>query len=292
MPFATRYSMGLWFWPRVTIRSGSRRIYRWWVGLWGEGFQGISFKRVILFLILRLSLGQGELPVLSPSMNAFCVFLVVFSCCGNRRGIMSGEGHRWTDNGGFSLSITFSMYSVTSCKWCFLCSQLMQLNYLIFLERLNHSNKIPYIERLRKIFKFVSHNSEAGDFSSGCLCGQVRVLLQVTGFFLYLNMVEGAIELSQISSMNMITWCFWIVVLEKTLESPLDCKEIQPVHSKDQPWVFFGRNDTKAETPVLWPRHVKSWIIGKDWCWEGLGAGGKGDDRGWDGWMASLTRWT
>ena len=60
-------------------------------------------------------------------------------------------------------------------------------------------------------------------------------------------------------------WCFWTVVLEKTLESPLDCKEIQPVHSKgDQPWVFFGRNDAKAETPVLWPPHAKSWLIGKD----------------------------
>ena len=60
-------------------------------------------------------------------------------------------------------------------------------------------------------------------------------------------------------------WCFWTVVLEKTLESPLDCKKIQPVHSKgDQSWVFFGRNDVKAETPVLWPPHVKSWLIGKD----------------------------
>ena len=60
-------------------------------------------------------------------------------------------------------------------------------------------------------------------------------------------------------------WCFWTVVLEKTLESPLDCKEVQPVHSKgDQPWVFFGRNDAKAETPVLWPPHAKSWLIGKD----------------------------
>ena len=88
-------------------------------------------------------------------------------------------------------------------------------------------------------------------------------------------------------------WCFWTVVLEKTLESPLDCKEIQPVHSKgDQPWVFFGRNDAKAETPVLWPPHAKSWPTGKVWCWEGLGAWGKGDERGWDGWMASLTRWT
>ena len=54
-------------------------------------------------------------------------------------------------------------------------------------------------------------------------------------------------------------WCFWTVVLEKTLESPLDCREIQPVHSEgDQPWDFFGRNDDKAETPVLWPPHEKS----------------------------------
>ena len=60
-------------------------------------------------------------------------------------------------------------------------------------------------------------------------------------------------------------WCLWTVVLEKTLESPLDCKEIQPVYSKgDQSWVFFGRNDAKAETPVLWLLHVKSWLIGKD----------------------------
>ena len=60
-------------------------------------------------------------------------------------------------------------------------------------------------------------------------------------------------------------WCFWTVLLEKTLESPLDCKESQPVHSeRDQPWVFFGRNDAQAETPVLWPPHAKSWLIGKD----------------------------
>ena len=87
-------------------------------------------------------------------------------------------------------------------------------------------------------------------------------------------------------------WCFWTVVLEKTLERPLGCKEIQPVHSKgDQPWDLFGRNDAEAEAPILWPPHVRSWLIGKDWCWEWLGAGGEGDDRGRDGWMASLTRW-
>ena len=63
----------------------------------------------------------------------------------------------------------------------------------------------------------------------------------------------------------LLNWCFWTVVLEKTLESPLDCKEIQPVHSEgDQPWDFFGRNEAKAKTPVLWPPHAKCWLIGQD----------------------------
>ena len=73
-------------------------------------------------------------------------------------------------------------------------------------------------------------------------------------------------------------WCFWTVVLEKTLESPLDCKEIQPVHPKgDQSWVFIGRTDGEAETPILWPPDAKSWLIwkdpdaGKDWGQEEKG---------------------
>ena len=72
-------------------------------------------------------------------------------------------------------------------------------------------------------------------------------------------------ELDCEESCALKNWCFWTVVLEKTLESPLDCKEIQPAHSQGdhQPWVFFGRN-AKAETPVLWPPHAKSWLIGKD----------------------------
>ena len=66
--------------------------------------------------------------------------------------------------------------------------------------------------------------------------------------------------------------CFWTVVLEKTLESPLDCKEIQPVHSEgDQPWDIFGRNDAKAEAPVLWPPHAKSWLIGFAFLFHGDG---------------------
>ena len=84
-------------------------------------------------------------------------------------------------------------------------------------------------------------------------------------------------------------WCFSTVVLEKTLESPLDCKEIQPVHCKgDQSWVFIGRTD--AEAPILWQPDVKCWLIGKYWCWGRLRA--EGDDRGWDAWMASPTRRT
>ena len=91
-------------------------------------------------------------------------------------------------------------------------------------------------------------------------------------------------------------WCFWTVVLEKTPESPLDYKEIQPVHSKrDQPWVFFGRNDAKTETPVHWPPHAKSWLIGKDpdagrdWGQEEKGTT-EDEMAQWDG--SSPTLWT
>ena len=87
-------------------------------------------------------------------------------------------------------------------------------------------------------------------------------------------------------------WCFWTVVLEKTLESPLDCKEIQPVHSKgDQPCSLKG---TMLKLKLQDFGHLMQRVdsLEKLWCWEGLGAGGKGDDRGWDGWMASLTLWT
>ena len=88
-------------------------------------------------------------------------------------------------------------------------------------------------------------------------------------------------------------WCFWTVVLEKTLESPLDCKEIQPVHSKrDQSWIFIGRTDAEAETPILWPPHVKSWLIRKDPDATKIEGRGDGDDRRWDAWMASPTQWT
>ena len=77
-------------------------------------------------------------------------------------------------------------------------------------------------------------------------------------------------------------------MLEKTLKSPLDCKEIQPVHPKgNQYWVFIGSTDVEAETTWLEElTHLK-----RPWCWERLKTGGEGDDKGWDGWMASLTQW-
>ena len=79
-------------------------------------------------------------------------------------------------------------------------------------------------------------------------------------------------ELDCEESLASKNWCFWTVVLEKTRENPLDCKEIQPVHSeRDQPWVFFGGNDAKAEAPVLWPPHAKSWLTGKTLMLGGIG---------------------
>ena len=100
-------------------------------------------------------------------------------------------------------------------------------------------------------------------------------------------------ELDCEESWGLKNWCFRTVVLEKTLESLLDCKEIQLVHPKrDQFWVFLGRTDAEVETPILWPLHVKSWLIGKDpdaqsdWGQEEKGK------TGWDGWMTSPTRWT
>ena len=82
-------------------------------------------------------------------------------------------------------------------------------------------------------------------------------------------------------------WCFWTVVLEKTLESPLDCKEIKPVNPKgSQSWIFIERTDAEAETPIFWPPDAKNWLS----CWERLKAGGEGDNRGPDDRKTSLTQ--
>ena len=87
---------------------------------------------------------------------------------------------------------------------------------------------------------------------------------------------------------------FWTVVLENTLESPLDCKEIQPVHAKgNQSWIFIGKTDDEVGTPKLklatWREELTHWK--RPWCWARLKAGEERDD-GWDGWMASPTQWT
>ena len=107
------------------------------------------------------------------------------------------------------------------------------------------------------------------------------------------NSYVGMWELDYKESWVLKNWCFWTVVLEKTLESPLGCKEIQPVHPKgDQSWVFIGKTDAKAETPILWPPDANNSYWKRLWCWEWLKAGGEGDDRGWDSWMASPIQWT
>ena len=103
-------------------------------------------------------------------------------------------------------------------------------------------------------------------------------------------------ELDHKESWEPKDWCFWTVVLEKTLESPLDCKEIQPVHPKgNQPWIFIGRTDAKAEAPILWPPDTKNWLTGKDpdagedWRREK----GMTEDEmvGWHHWLGVIKLW-
>ena len=78
-------------------------------------------------------------------------------------------------------------------------------------------------------------------------------------------MTQISIELDSKECWELKNWCFWIVVLKQTLESPLDCKEIQPVHPKgNQSWIFIGKTDAEAETPILWPSDDNNWLIEKD----------------------------
>ena len=123
-----------------------------------------------------------------------------------------------------------------------------------------------HIKKQRHYFPNKSPSSQGHGFSSS----QVRMW-----------------EVDYKESWALKNWCFWTVVLEKTLESSLDCKETQPVHPKgDQSWVFIGRTDVEAETPILWPPDAKSWLIwkdpdaGKDW---GQGEKGTTEDEmvGW-----------
>ena len=87
--------------------------------------------------------------------------------------------------------------------------------------------------------------------------------------------------------------CFLIVGLKKTLGSPLDCKKIKPVNPKgNQSWIFIEMTDAEAEAPILWPPDAKNWLTGKNPDAGRLKAGGEGDNRGWNGWMASPMQWT
>ena len=101
-------------------------------------------------------------------------------------------------------------------------------------------------------------------------------------------------ELDYKESWALKNWCFWTVVLEQTLESPLDCMEIQSVHPKgNQSWIFYWKDwcwSWNSNTSATWWEEVTH--LKRPWCWKRLKVGGEGDDRGWDGWMASLTQWT
>ena len=104
---------------------------------------------------------------------------------------------------------------------------------------------------------------------------------------------KGLWELEYKESWVLKNWCFWTVVLEKTLESPLNCEEIQPVHPKgDQSWVFIGRIDVEAETQYFGHLMQRADSSEKILIWERLRAGGEGNNRGWDGWMTSPIQWT
>ena len=100
-------------------------------------------------------------------------------------------------------------------------------------------------------------------------------------------------ELDYKESWALKNWCFWTVVLEKTLESPLNCKKIKPVNPKGkQSWIFIGRTDAEAEAPIVWPPDTKNWLIGKDPDAGKSEGRRKRGQQTCDSWMASLTQWT
>ena len=99
-------------------------------------------------------------------------------------------------------------------------------------------------------------------------------------------------ELDHKESWEPKNWCFWTVVLDKTLENPLNCKEIQPVHPKgNHSWIFFRKTNAEAEPQILWPPNGKT-LQKRPWCWKTLKAWGKGEDRKHNCWVASTTWWT
>ena len=100
-------------------------------------------------------------------------------------------------------------------------------------------------------------------------------------------------ELDNKESWALENWCFWTVVFEKTLESPLKCKEIKPFNPKgNQSWIFIGRQILSLKLQYFGHLMWRTDSLENPWCWEILKAGGEGDNRGWDGWMASPPQWT
>ena len=156
-----------------------------------------------------------------------------------------------------------------ACNWLLSCRYWSILATLHRCINLYHSIPRQHIKKQTHYFANKGPSSQGYGFSSG------HVWMW---------------ELDYKESWVLKNWCFWTVVLGKTFESPLDCKEIQPVPPKgDQSWVFIGRTDAEAKTLATWFEELTQWK--RPWCWERLRAG-EGDDRGWDGWMAPLTRWT
>ena len=147
-------------------------------------------------------------------------------------------GNRWGDSGN-SVRLYFSGSKITVDGDC-----SHDIKRRLLLGRKVMTNLDSILKSRDSNFANKGPSGQGYSFSSG-----------------HVWMWELACEESQAPK----NWCFWTVVLEKTIESPLDCKEIQPVHPKgDQYWVFIGRTDAEAETPILWPPDVKSWLTGKD----------------------------
>ena len=177
-------------------------------------------------------------------------------------------GNRWGNNGN-SDRLYFLRFQ-NHCRWWW-----QPWNYKSLAPwKKNFDQPRQYIKKQRNYFANNGPHSQSYGFSSS------HVWMW---------------ELDYKESWALKNWWFSTVVLEKTLESPLDCKEIQPVHPKgDQSWVFIGRTDVEAERNsnilATWCEELTH--LKRPWYWERLRAGGEGDDRGWDGWMASPNQWT
>ena len=132
----------------------------------------------------------------------------------------------------------------------------------------SYDQPMQHIQKQRHYFANKGLSSQGYGFCSGCL---------------------WMLELDCKESWVLKNWCFWTVVLEMSLESPLDFKKIQPVHPKgDQSWMFIGRTDVEAETPILWPPHANSWLIGKD---PNAGKDWRQKEKGWQRmkWLDGIT---